>query len=274
MLGMLVLMVAMQTGRAADPIVIASPADIPPLLPPPDATRWDPGPVVQAIRESRYAFSPADVYALVDLRAPERVVRAVCERAGEPFDATWRPLRDIAAEARRGQPVQRIEVDVDSFDRLFTTLQRLEAEVAAAGRAVRSPDPRGPAESERLYERRLRRHAIEQARAIGPAEGRLAATTFAVRLPVTVEPHDGCTRPVARVDASHLPFSTFRAGMGTLDRTNPVTLVTSSVDYARFDVNDGLSFEVVGRCGETASTAELELSRTHDGRWAGRGELE
>jgi len=258
---------------SGDEIVIRAASDVLPWLPPPKATRWDAAPLVEAIRTSDARFGPADVYDLVDRRAPERVVRAVCERAGEPFDPAWRPLSDIEAEARRGQPAREIQLDAGSMAELFTTLQRLEAEVEAARRRVPALSPRGEGETERLYERRARRHAIQQAQAVGPAQGRIEAVTFAVSLPVVEASRDGCRRPVARADLSELPFSTFRAGMGTLGRTNEVALTSSTIERAVFTVEGGFRFEVVGRCDEVATTAKLSLRRTHDGRWSGRGDI-
>jgi len=258
---------------SSDEIVIGAPADIVPLLPPPGASSWDPAAVVEAIRVSRAAFSPADVYDLVDRRAPERVIRAVSERAGEPFDHTWRPLDEIAADARRGQPESTVTVDVETMAQLFTTLQRLEAEVDHAQRSIAPLAPRGAGETERLYERRARRHAIEQVRAVGPAHGRIEATSFVVELPVVEASSDGCRRPVAIADMSDLPFSTFRAGMGALERSNPVNMTSSTIERALFTVEGGFRLEVVGRCGEVARSARFTLRRTHDGRWSGRGDI-
>ncbi|MEO0601725.1 MAG: hypothetical protein AAF211_09825 [Myxococcota bacterium] len=274
MRGLLVMMIAVATAGSADEIVIETPGDIVPRLPPPDAKRWDPAPLVAAIRASAYAFSPADVYALIDRRAPERVIRAVCEKAGEPFDPSWRSLDELAAAARRGQSAERIELGEGDFDRLFTTLQRLEAEVAKAARSVAEPPPRGGDESQRLYERRLRRHASARVRALGPAEGRIAATSFAITLPATRQTRDGCVRPLAIADVSRLPFSTFRAGMGTLDRENVVAVDSETIEQARFTVNGGFRFEVLGSCDADAEQVTLELRRTHDGQWSGTGELQ
>ncbi|MEN0063265.1 MAG: hypothetical protein AAGA48_14015 [Myxococcota bacterium] len=273
MLGWILWIFALQAGFAADEIVIERPADIVPLLPPPDATQWDASKVVEAIRVSAYSFTPSDVYDLVDRQAPARVVEAVAQRAGEPYDPTWRPIDAIAAEARQGQTGETLKLDAATIGRLFTTLEGLQKEVDRARRSVAPLAPRGSGETARLYERRARRHAIDVVRAVGPAQGRIEATTFEVVLPVAQETRGGCKRPVALADLSAMPFSTFRAGMGVLHRVNEVSVTSSTIEHAEFSVNNGFRFEIWGRCGEVAEEARIVMRRTHDGQWSGRGDM-
>lgn len=258
---------------AEDEVVIRTPADLVERLPPPDATRWDATAVVQAIAASPHDWSPADVYELVDRRAHEDVVRAVCREAGELYDERWQPLDQIAAQARQGQAPQTLTLTAANFRTLFTTLAELESDVRRAAARVPTLAPQKPGETQRIYERRVRRHAIDEARAKGPAQGRIDATTFDITLPVAQANRDGCTRPVAAVDVSDLPFATFRAGMGVPDRTNPVEVSSSTIEHAEFSSNQGFRFEVWGDCGKTADEARLTISRTWNGQWSGRGDL-
>ncbi len=254
------------------PIVIDRVRDIYPLLPPEDARRWDPAPVVEAIEASDGTFTPADVYALVDRRAPAPIIEAVSHKASLFYDPSWRPLDEQRIAARIPQPAQTLTLTASDFVILFEFFNDVKNDIAAAETALGSLR-RGPSETDSLFERRSRQHTEERIRATGLHEARIASTTFAITLPASTQTLDGCARPVASVDLSALDFDLYRTGVGTRSVRNAIALRSSSIESARFDTNNGARFEVLGRCGGSGRKATLSISRTHDGAWSGTGSL-
>ncbi|HHO53576.1 MAG TPA: hypothetical protein ENK18_22565 [Deltaproteobacteria bacterium] len=275
LLAVAVLTSASQPGWAADgedPIVINQVRDIYPLLPPPDARRWDPAPVVEAIEVSTGTFTPADVYALVDREVQPEIIEAVSHKAALFYDPTWRSLDAQRIAARTPQPPRTISIHQDNFAVLFEFFNDIKNDILQEEAAL-GPLQRGPSETDSLFERRSRKHTEDLILARGPHEARIEATTFDITLPASVQQRDGCSRAVASVDLSHLDFELFRLGMGVRSARNDVSLRSSSIESARFDSSNGGRFEVIGRCGSTGRQAKLSITRTHDGSWSGTGGL-
>lgn len=267
------LLAALWTGTAlAEDLVILSVADIYPLMPPPGAKHWDPAPVVAAVQASPTAFTPKDVYALVDAEVHPEVIKAVAARAALFYDPKWRPLAAQAADARRGQPATTVTVDEKNFVELFEFFNDAKNEITAAEARVGALGTRRDDESQSMFERRSRAHQEALVKARGPFEGRIEATTFSVSLPATVVERDGCKRSVASIPLEAVSFDLFRTGMGTRAASNPVTLVgTPTVDSAQFTTESPRRFEAVGRCGTTGTRLRMTLKRTWDGQWSGSG---
>ena len=164
----------------AQDLVITKFEDILPLLPPPDATKWDPKPLVDAIGKSTFAFTPNHYYTLVDRAANTEVVKIVAAKAAVYYDPKALPIDVQAANARRGQPKATIPLGTSNFVELFEFFNDVKNDSDAATAQIGPAAPRGPDESANLYERRIRARQEQLVKATGPFEGRIEATTFQV----------------------------------------------------------------------------------------------
>ena len=252
-------------------IVITKLEDIYPLLPPEGATKWDPAPVVEAVKASDFEFTPKHAYELIDREVHPEIVQMVCAKAALFYDPTWKPLHVTAADARRGQPAETLSLTESSFVRLFEFFNDAQNDIAAAEGRVGPLTAQQASESGSMFERRKRKRDEDLARARGPHHGRIEATTFDLTFGATTAERGGCSRAVSEVDLSSLSFDLFRLGMGVRDVSNAVAVKSSSIESARFTTESPRRFEVLGRCGTKGSRLRLTMARTHDGQWSGSG---
>jgi hypothetical protein len=256
----------------AQDLVVAKYEDIPPLLPPKDATRWDPAPLVAAIGKSTFPFTPNHYYALLDLGANAEVLKIVAAKAAVFYDPKALPIAELARNARAGQPKATIPIGSGNFVELFEFFNDVKNDIDGAVARIGPAAPRGPSESSSLYERRIRGRQEDLVRAVGPFEGRAEATTFQVTLPATVQERDGCKRSVASVDMTDIEIALFRTGMGTIATVAPVQCRSCpTVETVRFTLENPRRFEAIGRCGTTGSKLSLAMNRSADGTWTGLG---
>lgn len=270
------------TARAADPapvptgIVISKVADIYPVLPPAGAKAWDPKPLIDAIKASTATFTPKDVYELIDKKVRPDVIQPVAAKAGLFYDPnSMLALSDQQAKARGSAMKQTVTMDGAQFVQLFEFFNDMKNEIASATTRVGPLEPQKPNETPSIYERRARSHQEQVVKAVGPYEGRIQNTTFAVTLPTTQQEKDGCTRAVAVWDGAPVSFDLFRLGMGTTKASTVMVQLANSptVEKAQFTVEPPRRFEVLGRCGTTGKTVRLTMSRTPEGVWSGTAQL-
>jgi hypothetical protein len=267
-----VALLAMAMVSSAQELVVAKYEDIPPLLPPAGATRWDPAPLVTAIGKSTFAFTPNHFYALLDMGAHPEVVKIVAAKAAVFYDPKALPLPVQAANARRGQPKVTMQIGPGNFVELFEFFNDAKNDIDQAMARIGPAAPQGPSESINLYERRIRTREEQVVKSIGPFQGRIEATTFQVALPAAVVDRDGCKRSVSTVDMSSIDIELFRTGMGTIATTAAIDCKGSAtIESARFTLENPRRFEVIGRCGTTGTKLALTMNRSHDGKWTGVG---
>ena len=253
-------------------IVIATFDDIFPKLPPEGARQWDPAPLVEAIGRSEFTFTPNHYYELLDKRVHPEVVKMVCAKAAVFCDPNALPLDEIEARARAGQTPVTKSLTQSNFVELFEFFNDVKNDLDRAEANVGPLAPMGRSESVSVYERRARTRLERLAKARGPAEGRVEATTFQLSLPAAPADRDGCMRSVATVDVSNLTLDLFRTAAGSTATHNTVAVRGSStIDAARFTIENPKRFEVLGRCGTTGKTLRMTLNRTWDGSWSGSG---
>lgn len=261
--------------QAQDPpgIVIEKVGDIYPILPPAGATRWDPKPLLDAIKASTATFTPKDVYELVDRQVRPDVISAVAAKAALFYDPNAMIALSVQRERARGGAMKStVTLDQNNFAVLFETFSDLRNDVAGADARIGELGDRRADESQSMYERRARTRDEQLVKARGPFEGRIAATTFAVTLPATVTDRDGCSRSVAAWNASAIDFELFRYTMGTKTSASaPVALTASpAIDKVWFTIDGQRRFEIVGKCGTTGTKAKVTMSRTPEGAWSGQ----
>ena len=267
---------AAETPAAEGGIVVAELADIYPHLPPEGARSWDPKPLIEAIRASSFEFTPKHVYELIDRQVHVEVIKTVAARAALFYDpATMLPLSAQSERARQGAMKQTVTLDERSFVQLFEFFSDVHNDLAEVEKRVGPLQPRQPNETQSMFERRARARDERLVKERGPFEARVANTTFALTLPAQVVERDGCARAVASWDATAVSFDLFRSTMGTTKASAaPVTLTASpTIELARFTVDGTRRFEVLGRCGTTASRVRLNLNRSPEGQWTGNGQL-
>lgn len=261
-----------QEPKPAPALTVDSLADIYAALPPEGAKNWDSAPLVDAIGKSAHVFTPNDYYEVLDKQLIPEIVKVVAAKAAVFYDANALPLDAIAAKARLGQTKTTIQIGAGNFVEVLEFFNDVKNDLVAAETRVGAATARGTTESQNAYERRIRTRAEALAKAKGPVEGRVEATTFQVELPATATELDGCKRSVAQFDASGLPFELFRTTFGTT-ATNAVvdTKGSTTIEQARFTLENPRRFEVVGRCGTTGTKLRMTLNRTYDGKWRGQG---
>jgi hypothetical protein len=246
--------------------------DIYPLLPPPGARSWDPTPVVAAVNASTFAFTPKHYYEVIDKQVPPEIVKAVAAKAAVFYDANALPLSVQAANARRGQPSQTINVGASDFVVLFEFFNDVQNDILEAEGRLGPLQPRGSTESVNVYEKRVRAREEALVRARGPLEGRIEATTFLLDLPASVVERDGCKRSVTTMEMTSIPIELFRTGMGARTTTAVMdTKAAPTIEKAQFTIESPRRFEVIGRCGTTGTRLRLTAKRTFDGKWTGQG---
>ncbi len=271
---MIVLALAMWGALAAEPtpIVITKVGDIYPVLPPAGATKWDPNPLITAIKATEATFTPKDVYELIDRQVRADVITAVAAKAALFYDPNTMLALSVQQErARGGAPKQTVTLDQTSFVQLFEAFSDHRNEVQQVEQRVGALGDRRADESQSMYERRARTREEQLVKARGPFDGRIGGTTFAVTLPATVQERDGCSRSVATWDANVVSFDLFRYTMGTTRSSSAAVALTASpsVEKAWFTVDNPRRFEVIGRCGTTGTKAKITMSRTPEGAWSG-----
>lgn len=261
-----------QEPKQAPALTVNSLADVYAALPPEGAKNWDSGPLVDAIGKSTHVFTPNDYYEVLDKRLLPEIVKVMAAKAAVFYDPNAQPLDEIAAKARLGQTKTTIQVGASNFVEVLEFFNDVKNDLAAAETRVGPATPQGKTESQNAYERRIRTRIEALAKAKGPVEGRVESTTFQVELPATPTELDGCKRSVAQFDASALPFELFRTTFGTT-ATNAIvdTKGSTTIEAARFTLENPRRFEVVGRCGTTGAKLRMTLNRTYDGKWRGQG---
>ncbi|MCB9685078.1 MAG: hypothetical protein H6738_07355 [Alphaproteobacteria bacterium] len=253
-------------------IVIEKVGDIYPVLPPPGATRWNPQPLLDAIKASTGTFTPKDVYELIDHEVRPDVVSAVAAKAALFYDPNNMVALSVQQQrARGGAMKQTVTLDGTNFAQLFETFSDYRNELTAADGRVAALGERRADESQSMYERRARAREEQLVKVRGPFEGRIGSTTFVITLPATVEERDGCSRAVAAWNANAIDFDLFRFTMGTTRAAsaNVALSQSPSIDKAWFVIDAQRRFEVLGKCGTTGSKAKVTMSRTPEGAWSG-----
>ncbi|MCA9492076.1 MAG: hypothetical protein KC621_19220 [Myxococcales bacterium] len=253
-------------------IVIEKVGDIYPILPPPGATRWDPNPLIEAIKASTGTFTPKDVYELIDHEVRPDVVSAVAAKAALFYDKNNMVSLTVQQQrARGGAMKQTVTLDDNNFAQLFQTFSDHRDAIAGADARVGALGDRRSDESQSMYERRARARDEQLVKVRGPFEGRIANTTFTITLPATVQERDGCSRAVAAWNANAIDFDLFRYTMGTTRAASATVALTQSpsIDKAWFVIDAQRRFEVLGKCGTTGSKAKVTMTRTPEGAWSG-----
>jgi hypothetical protein len=246
--------------------------DIFPLLPPEGAKRWDPQPLAQAIGKSEFQFTPNHYYELLDKHVHPDITKIVSARAGLFYDPNALALDQQQQRARQGHTPSTIPVTASNFLELFEFFNDRKNEFDAAEAKVGPLAPQGSSETTSAYERRARTRLESLVKARGPSEGEIDATSFALDLPAGVVERDGCKRSVTSMDMSEITLDLFRAAAGTTATNSPISVAGSStVESARFTLEAPKRFEVVGRCGTTATKLRMTVHRTWDGHWSGQG---
>jgi hypothetical protein len=263
---------AQQPAPAPSGIVVNKVADIYPILPPAGAKSWDPKPLIDAIKASTATFTPKDVYELIDRKVRPDVIAPVAAKAGLFFDPnSMLAISDQQAKARGSAMKQSLTLEDATFVQLFEFFQDMKNELDAAEARVGPLQAQQGSETQSIFERRARSHQEQVVKARGPFEGRIQNTTFVVTLSASVSDRDGCSRSVATWDAGAVSFDLFRLGMGnTKVSVLPVQLSASpTVEKAQFTLENPRRFEILGRCGTTATKGRITMSRTPEGVWTG-----
>lgn len=242
------------------------------------------GEVVTAVQSSAATFFPRHVYALIDQEAPPAVIKAVAAKAAVFYDPSMQSLDQQSAPARAAAPATALTVAAgQDFAAVLAHYAALKTELDAAKAKVPPPAPRTDGETEAAYDKRVRAHQEEVARALAFVEGKIQNTKVTVELPATYEPYDTATKCFPKVhlqvDLSAVPFESWRWGMGGMKSPLPVTVGKESktVDMIQF-ASDGTkrSFEARSKpvcvypdeaSGFASRGAKLvmEMSRTHRG---------
>lgn len=263
---------AQQPAPAPSGIVINKVADIYPILPPAGARSWDPKPLIDAIKSSTATFTPKDVYELIDRKVRPDVITPVAAKAGLFYDPnSMLAIADQQAKARGAAMKSSLTLDSATFVQLFEFFQDMKNELDAAEARVGPLQPQQGNETQSIFERRARSHQEQVVKARGPFEGRIQNTTFVVTLDAAVTDRDGCSRSVATWDAGAVSFDLFRLGMGTTKASTALVALSTSptVEKAQFTLENPRRFEILGRCGTTASKGRITMTRTPEGAWSG-----
>jgi hypothetical protein len=252
-----------------------------------------PSEIALAVKNSTDPWLPHDVYALVDRKAPKEVIAAVAAKASVFYDGSMKSLDEIRAEGRTGLPPETITIrKADDLVMLFEFFVDRKYERDAAVQALPAVAEQGDNEPEAAYDKRVRTHDEEVARATSKIDGHIDVTTFDIELPATLEPWDASINcfPKAKfeVNLDHVQFFSWREGMGGNFLVHAIKMdkPSKTVQLLEFNANgirrfQGNSYKICTASPEVGKEIEahgikvvMKIKRTYKGQdWSGTAEF-